>query len=368
MTNTNENTNTKFPKLKNKGFIRGVFIDSEINFGKKTQAGKEFANGWIKVKSGDSILQVRVMQWKMTKNWKSPNQEEIINPNYKGLETFLDKHKSVVDCSKRLDLIKQTEGLSEEDVKAKMVEEGFVPAVIELGGVVLGTYDKIGENGEIEAHYRNLEAKYVNSAKDLTLPHEASFVLEAVLQSSRLETAPQEDGDVVETGRTIAKILMLDDYRGYAKETELVIDSNEDQDGNIIVAQDFLEDIESGTVMMFYGNMVNKVIVKEEKIEVGFGQAQVKKEKKFVDEWQVHSLSQPYQGEMYEIETENLLEGKKKYVADLQIQASKRASQGSNATTAPKIGFGGNASPSPFKKASEGSGMTREAAKAMLDF
>ena len=357
------NTNTEkalLPKLKNQGFIRGIYVDSDIDLNKKTKAGDTYAGGWVRVKVGESLIEVRLFQMMKTKNYKSPAREEIINPNYTGLSTFKSKYHSVVECSNKLDKLKSS-GLSDEEAMQQAEQAGYTPVVIEVGGISLDVYDKPDDNGNIgDTQYRNVNGQYVRAAKDQSAEHVANFTLEAVYQSSRVETTFQ-DGEPLETDRTIINVLLVDDYKGIAKKTTVIAPAH---DG--MIAYDYLSDaFRGGEVIRLIGNLVNSKEETVEEIEVGFGQKQTKKKTKYVNEWQAVSLSAPYVEERYEIAPEALVEAQSKYLAECQVSASAKKQAPSNAgVPAPAFGVGAN----PAPKTDTGGGLTPEMAKSMLGF
>lgn len=377
MTNTN-NTEKALPRLKNTGFVRGIFVDADVKFGQKSANNKVFAQGWIKIKVGESIHQIRVFQMKMMKDFKT--KEDTLNKNYTALDTFLTKHKSIADVNTKLDNLMST-GLTQEQAQAELDKDGFKPAIVEAA-VELGVYDALNDEGEFDKQYRNLQARWVRSAKDQTAEHQATFTLEAVFLGSRLETK-YVDGEEQETGRTIASIYLLDDYRNFAKKTGVVVRPAIDGD-DIFVAQDYFDsDFEQGQVFQIMGTIEDSKIETVTEIAIGFGKKQQKVETQFVNEWAVDSVSEPFTAEMYEIAPEALVEAQKNYIADCQTRHAEKKSkgnQGAGASSGAKTGFGAGASKpnsSPFGGSgtapSEGSGMSRDVAKdlmakKMLDF
>ena len=183
MTNTN-NTEKALPRLKNTGFVRGIFVDADVKFGQKSANNKVFAQGWIKIKVGESIHQIRVFQMKMMKDFKT--KEDTLNKNYTALDTFLTKHKSIADVNTKLDNLMST-GLTQEQAQAELDKDGFKPAIVEAA-VELGVYDSLNDEGEFDKQYRNLQARWVRSAKDQTAEHQATFTVEAVFLGSLRET------------------------------------------------------------------------------------------------------------------------------------------------------------------------------------
>lgn len=374
-TNTN-NTEKALPRLKNQGFIRGIFMDAEIEFGKKSANDKVFAQGWIKIKVGESVHQIRIFQMKMTKDFKT--QEMKLNDRYTALDTFLTKHKSVADVNKKLDNLIST-GMTKEEAQAQLDSEGFTPTIVEAS-VELGVYDALNDNGDFDKQYRNLQAKWVRSAKDQSAEHQATFKLEGVYLNSRVETE-FVDGEQVETNRTIVSIYLIDDYRNFAKKTEVVVRPVIDGD-EIFVANDFFEDeFQQGQVFEMRGTIEDSKIETITEIKVGFGKKQQEVTTEFVNEWAVDSVSEPYTAEIYEIEPEALVDAQNNYSADCQTRHAERAKKGSGGNNGgAKTGFGVGAtkSGSPFGGGgvapSEGAGLSREkakdilSAKGMLDF
>lgn len=381
MTNntTTNNTEKALPRLKNQGFIRGIFMDADVKFGQKSSTNKIFAQGWIKIKVGESIHQIRVFQMKMTKDFKT--KEDKLNERYTALDTFLTKHKSVADVNTKLDNL-MASGMTQEEAEAELEKSGFKPAIVETA-VELGVYDALNDEGEFDKQYRNLQARWVRSAKDQTAEHQATFMLEAVFLNSRIETK-FVDGEEQETDRTIVSVYLLDDYRGFAKKTEVVVRPSIDGD-DVYVAQDFFDaEFERGQVFQIMGTIEDSKIETVTEIAIGFGKKQQKVDTQFINEWAVDSVSEPFTAEMYEIEPEALVEAQKKYMADCQTRhADKKAKSnqgGAGASSGAKTGFGAGASKpktSPFGGAgaapTEGSGMSRDVAKdlmskSLLDF
>lgn len=289
-------------------FVEVEGIVSELRIEEKEVGGKFAITGEIDIQTEEnSVHTFRVFSYREKKDGS-------VSGLYKGLKTVMDEYKSIASV-----------GVNDADR-------------VRVSSGKLGVNEYIGQDDQLKT-FPQFSANFINriQAGEELNPH-ATFEVEVVIVAKKEEKDRQGE----ETGRLILETY-IPVYGGKVIPMTFVV---ADQDAVSYVDSNY----EKGETVRLYGDIVNRVEVTTTEVNVGFGKAQPKVNRKTVRELLVTGGSEPYEEESvnaYSIETvKAALAEREIYIEEMKKKKEEGKNKPKNEA---KKGFG-NAGGKPKKE------------------